>query len=474
MPLLSTFRKLNHLVIPNPQDINLTLLHVLDVCQQLKNLDFTSFVAVPNHADNLFQEMGGESTTSNSSNTDWTSLAHSQYLESLAIDVPSLTLTYIKYLTNCLPNTLTRINLAMSNTDLHSWIKEYGINTVMEVFKRLKVIGDVKIEFKGGGAGRKMISRSDKMVQLYKILDALKSHKKKRFPCVAHYMFGIFPQSQEMNTELYLDTKRLYFTNFFTGPDPLPNPNFTMVVPRSEVVDALKFQVIYINFSMDVITRLIDYTATNYPYLARFSIKTENALTDSLKAIVASGGSRRIFKRTDQPSTSNTSRVTTTSLEKAFESTTTADDRKENMHDGDDGVLFFTNLQLEGITFVSKDLGNSLVSRLPYINFIQYTSSFKPQNDGPVQGQQAFSCLSAFLNVTPFAKLVDLQILVEIVRNGRNFVKFDFVDDKALTGCYEIKKISESKGSAVVKKNKYELCSTTAEGIDKYETKKSF
>lgn len=39
----------------------------------------------------------------------------------------------------------------------------------------------------------------------------------------------------------------------------------------------------------------------------------------------------------------------------------------------DDGVLFSTDLRLKVIAYVSEDLVKSLASRLPYINFIQYT-----------------------------------------------------------------------------------------------------
>lgn len=52
-------------------------------------------------------------------------------------------------------------------------------------------------------------------------------------------------------------------------------------------------------------------------------------------------------------------------------------------------------------------------------------------------------------------------------------MKFDFVDDEALTGCYEIKKILGSTCLAMMKKNKYKLCPTTAGDIDKYETENS-
>lgn len=130
------------------------------------------------------------------------------------------------------------------------------------------------------------------------------------------------------NATLNWNTKLLYFTDFYAGPDPLPKPNSTMIVRGSEMVDDLDLQVIYIDFSMDTITRLIEYAAANYPYGAQFSIKAGNARTYSLKKeIVASGGVRRTrCKRAEKPSTSITSHATTP-LDKA--SSSTADDKEE-------------------------------------------------------------------------------------------------------------------------------------------------
>lgn len=94
LPLLSTFKKLDHLDISNPQDTNLTLFHILNACQHLKTLNFTSFVDVPNHPDQLLQKMvrNSISTTTNLSTDDCSSLTHSQFLDSFALHVPSLIL----------------------------------------------------------------------------------------------------------------------------------------------------------------------------------------------------------------------------------------------------------------------------------------------------------------------------------------------------------------------------------------------
>lgn len=90
--------------------------------------------------------------------------------------------------------------------------------------------------------------------------------------------------------------------------------------------------IILIFFSLDFFIRLINYAATNYPYLAQLFIRALDVVTHSLKTIVAYGDrSRKYNKRTQQPSTtSGASHVTTTtSLDKASDLTTTALDNQE-------------------------------------------------------------------------------------------------------------------------------------------------
>lgn len=83
------------------------------------------------------------------------------------------------------------------------------------------------------------------------------------------------------------------------------------------------------------------------------------------------------------------------------------------------------------------------------------------------QEQLSLNHLAAFLQVTSFAKLIELQILVEFQKVGRKFAIIYYTDDQALSGSYEIKTtILENEGTRILANNKYELVSTTIDAID--------
>lgn len=206
LSLLSQFRNLDHLVISNPQDADLTLFHILDACQHLKTLDFTSFVNVPNNADKLFENMVHQDTKTNYSIiVDCPLVTCSQSLESLVVDFPSLTLPYIKYLTNCLLNALTTIEVAMENAILHSWIEEHGVKIATDLLNRLMAIKNVQIStFLPDNARAKMADSIDKMARIYMVLDMLSSGRKPKL-CSVLYSFNLDPVFVQTNEMLLMD-----------------------------------------------------------------------------------------------------------------------------------------------------------------------------------------------------------------------------------------------------------------------------
>ncbi|GAA5802088.1 hypothetical protein HPULCUR_007548 [Helicostylum pulchrum] len=232
---LSQFKRLTQLEFYNKHDINLTPLHVQDICPNLKHLKFASDYPI-------FETVMLHLLDKNSK-INLNSIASLSHLE---LKVPSLLSVFTKYLVDYFLNQLIMITIDILSQGFFSWIDVVGMELALKLMEKVGKVKETFIIFELGERYEVQANDETKMPKYFKLSNAFS------------------------DGDFYIT--RILYDNDFHGPNvdlDLPDKNSSIIGP--EIFNGLKFD--FESEYRDAIYRCLEYSIISCPELQSFDVK---------------------------------------------------------------------------------------------------------------------------------------------------------------------------------------------------------
>ncbi|KAI7896919.1 uncharacterized protein EV154DRAFT_491226 [Mucor mucedo] len=132
--LLSDFTQLSDLTIMKTRPGSISIAEILMICPNLKALDYKDC----DMSEEFIKSFLENGSTINALNTN---------LETLKLWVPSLSVNYVRYITNYFSSQLRFVDLNLHGTNYHIWLDEIGLDNAYRLVERLKKTGNFQLKW---------------------------------------------------------------------------------------------------------------------------------------------------------------------------------------------------------------------------------------------------------------------------------------------------------------------------------------
>lgn len=189
---LSQFKSLTHLTLSNAYDGDLTTLDILKACPTLIKLIYRSNKPIPEAAVKKLLD-----------NPDYRNLGPN--LKTFCISVPTLPLSYVKYIIDHLSPNVEYVALCFEEY-LHDWTQKIGMDNALKLLSRLGAAKMATFSLKTFGDPRKREGRfSSRMTDFFSLVAAFKGKKE----MYTHLRFKNFEDiSYDPSAELLIDNSK--------------------------------------------------------------------------------------------------------------------------------------------------------------------------------------------------------------------------------------------------------------------------
>lgn len=259
LTFVSHFTNLVDLTLENTFDHQLTLFDIQKACPHLISLGYNSNCRIP--------DIILEDNFNNPANRDLT-----RHLKTLKLDVPSVSVSLVNYLTDYVPAQVDTLHIIMNDTDICDWIDSIGINNALKLAARLNAADHTSLDFTPDRRySRKSVLVESKMTLLFKLVGAIKGNKKtfchsqyKEFSSVQDIVS--YDVEQGVNFRYSLDRADFSMDG---GNIALPDIKYSIAGP--EIINYM--QIALREVDPDMPSRFLNYTLNHCPNLLLFEFR---------------------------------------------------------------------------------------------------------------------------------------------------------------------------------------------------------